>query len=273
MDTLPSRTGLENPAWVRVQCQSGLRFNHTRGVHMKIRIAVALMLLACAAMVQAQTSGPFIAVHGRAQQEVVPDIFPVELTLKETSKDAAATQTRIESLAKDVLATLEKMKIDNGDIEVSNLDISPEYKWDRESEKQIFLGNTYQRQIKVKFHSLEKLSQFVAALPQPEALQIQTRSFEYSKADELRRKLMEKAIADAKATAEVMATGVGKKLGLAQNISNQGLNLQYSASLFAARAVGGYAPPAPPPPPSPSAALREGKITLDQDVYIVYSLD
>jgi uncharacterized protein YggE len=236
---------------------------------MKIRIAVALMLLACAAMAQAQTGGgPFIAVHGRAQQEVVPDVFPLELTLLETSKDTAATQAKIEALAKSVLATLDKMKIDNGDIEVSNLNISPGYEYNQESNKQVFVGNIYQRQIKVKFRSLEKLSQFIAALPQSGALHIQTGTFGYSKADELRRTLLDKAIADAKATAETMATGVGRKLGAVQNISNQGLNIRYSESAGLDKVVvtGRLAAPSP-------AVLREGKITLDQDVYIVYSLD
>ena len=47
------------------------------------RFTIAAMLLLCAFGLQAQTiSGePFIAVHGKAKAEVVPDIFPLEITL------------------------------------------------------------------------------------------------------------------------------------------------------------------------------------------------
>jgi hypothetical protein len=42
-------------------------------------------------------------VHGKAKAEVVPDIFPLEITLKDTSKDAAKTQALIEGHAARIL--------------------------------------------------------------------------------------------------------------------------------------------------------------------------
>lgn len=249
---------------------------------MKGRIAVAAGLLAIIGSLQAQAPAgrPFIAVHGEAKMDVVPDIFPVELTLKETSMETAATQARVESLAKNTLAISESLKIGGDDILVSNLGISPEYDWDDETDKQVFRGNTYERTIKVKFRSLPKLNEFISALPKSNVLRIETSRFETSRADELRRGLLESAIANAKKTAEAMASGVGRKLGAVQNISNQGLNIQYSQSLesvtvtaAAAAAAHVMGAPLPPPPPPPPAVLREGKITLDQDVYIVYELN
>jgi len=240
----------------------------------KIAVAAGLLVIAGVAWAQAANDKPFIAVHGEAKTDVVPDIFPVELTLKKTSMDAAATQAEIESLAKNILSITEKMQVETSDVDVSNLDISPEYDWDDKTDKQVFQGNTYERTIKVKFHSLPKLNEFISSLPKSNSLRIQTAKFETSRADGLRRELLDSAIANARKTAEAMAAGVGRKLGAVQNISNQGLNLQYSQSLESvvvtgARATDLYAP-APPPPP---AVLREGKITLDQDVYIVYELN
>ena len=246
---------------------------------MKGRIAVTIGMLLVAGSLQAQVVGgrPFVAVHGEAKQEVVPDVFPVELTLKETSMDAAATQGKIESLAGQVLAIAEKMQVDADEVEVSNLDISPEYEWDDEADKQVFQGNTYERSIKVKFRSLRKLNEFISGLPKSNALRIQTKRFETSHADELRRGLLASAISNARKTAEAMAPGVGRKLGEVQNISNRGLNLQYSESLDTVAVTGSAATSAAavaaPPPPPPPAILREGKIELDQDVYIIYSLD
>ncbi|MFT3756555.1 MAG: SIMPL domain-containing protein [Pseudoxanthomonas sp.] len=244
---------------------------------MKGRIAITAVLLGLSGGLQAEAGSnePFIAVQGEAKREVVPDIFPLELTLKDTSTDAVATQAKVEGLAKNVLALAERLKIGSEDVEVSNLEISPEYKWDDEAEKQVFLGNTYERTIKIRFHSLPMLNNFITSLPKSDVLRIQTKQFETSREVELRRELLDGAIADARRTAEAMASGVGRRLGAAQNISNTGLNLTYSRSLDSVMVTGtrikgltGSQPPEAPP-----VVLREGRITLRQDVYIVYALD
>ena len=82
------------------------------------RFTIAAVLLLCAFGLQAQTiSGePFIAVHGKAKAEVVPDIFPLEITLKDTSEDAARSQALIEGHAARILATIKQMKVADADV-------------------------------------------------------------------------------------------------------------------------------------------------------------
>ena len=84
---------------------------------------------------------------------------------------------------------------------------------------------------------------------------------------------MREAIADARSTAEALAAGAGRKLGPVHTISNEAFNISYSDSARGTRlrsvTVMGSAMPAPPPMP----VLREGRITLDQDVYIIYALE
>lgn len=233
-------------------------------------VALALMIAGGMAQAQAISGAPYVAVRGQAKQEVVPDLFPVEVTLSETSLDTAKTQAMIEGLAKDVLAIAERMQVAEADLTVSNLSISPEYRYDQGERKQIYLGNTYEREIKVRFHSLDRLREFIAALPAAKAVRVDTGTFETSRADELRKDLLQQAIDDARATAQALAAGVGRKLGPVHTISNQGFNLTYSRSINAidvsgTQSVALFAPGA--------IVLREGRITLDQDVYIVYVLE
>ena len=89
---------------------------------------------------------------------------------------------------------------------------------------------------------------------------------------------MAKAVEDARSTGEVMAKAVGKRLGDVHNVSNQGFNVQY--------VEGGVDDPpvvlaAPAPMDSVTVTgsrlrsdvvLREGRIELQQDVYIIYKL-
>jgi uncharacterized protein YggE len=243
---------------------------------MKTQLAFLLVAIGVCGHVEAQAinGAPFVAVHGTATRQATPDLFPLRVTLSETSTDPA-TQARIESLAAGILASTDRMKVGADDLSIQNLSISPDYTYDNETSKQVFLGNTYERQITVTFHTLDALRKFIAGLPNDQAVRIDTENFKTSHARELRGELLREAIADARSIAEALAAGAGRKLGPVHTISNQAFNVSYSDSargtrLYSGAVLGAVAPaPAPPPPP----VLREGRITLDQDVYIIYALE
>lgn len=251
---------------------------HGRFSMKRIAFALVLLLVAVGAQAQSISGSPFIAVHGKAKAEVVPDVFPLEITLKETSMDAERSQALIEGHAERILATVKQMKLPNADITVSNLSVAPEYKYDREAEKQVFLGNVYRRQIKLRFRKLADLAKMIGTLPDAKEVQVVTGTFETSRADDVRRNLMAKAVEDARAIGEVMAQAVGKRLGAVHNVSNRGFNVQYVEG-------GVNDPPVVFDDPSPmdsvalsgnrmraDVVLREGRVELQQDVYIIYTL-
>lgn len=239
---------------------------------MKSIIAAAVLSLAAlGAQAQSISGQPFIAVHGKAKAEVVPDIFPLEITLSETSKDAARTQALIEGLARQIVELTQAMEMADRDVTLSNLDVSPEYRYNDKDDTETFLGNTYQRQIKLRFHTLADLQKMIASLPQVKQVRLNTGSFATSQADELRRQLLSQVVEDARKTADIMAAGVGKRIGTVHNISNQGFNVryvtsdEYSGQSLDRVMVTGSKIGAP-------VALREGSIQLDQNVYIIYTL-
>ena len=241
---------------------------------MKMRVAMAVVLVSMMGVASAQSIGgsPFIAVHGKAHTEVVPDVFPLEITLKDTSLDTAKTQALVEGYANQVIALTKKMDMEDRDVTVSNLNVSPEYRYDGKTEQQVFLGNTYQRKIKLKFHALDGLKQMIDALPQAKQVQLDTGEFVSSKADLVRRELLAKAVEDARITAELMAKAVGKRLGTVHNISNQGFNVRYvesgdSYSLDTVTVTGSNLRAG-----APQVVLSKGTIQLDQNVYIIYTL-
>jgi uncharacterized protein YggE len=243
---------------------------------MKLRImcGLGIFLLAGAASAQVINGAPYVAVHGEARREVVPDLFPLKLTLSETSKDTAATQAKIERLATEILAIADRLKVEGVDLSVQNLSISPRYDYDDKADEQVFLGNTYEREIRVRFHTLARMREFIAGLPEDKALKIDTGTFETSHAQDLRRELLHDAIADARATAEALAAGADRKLGPVHTISNRAFNVSYSgddgggATTLGSVTVTGTALSAPG-----VVVLREGRVTLHQDVYIIYTLE
>lgn len=226
-----------------------------------------LLIFPSLATAQSISGPPYIAVHGEAKMEVVPDLFPLEITLKETSKDTAATQARIEALAQKIVDLARTRNISDEDITISNLSISPEMDYDEKTEMQVFLGNEYERAIKIRFHSLDALREFLAEVPSEKQVRIDTGAFAYSKTDEAKRSLLASAIKNARTTADEMARGVGKRISDVHTISNQAFNIRYaeSSTTLDTITVTGSRVAAPA-----AAVLKEGRVTLDQDVYIVY---
>lgn len=235
-----------------------------------IIVAMALSLAALGAQAQSIDGAPFIAVRGSASAEVAPDLFPLAVTLSETGKDAARSQAAIEALAARVVEEAQKLGLEDRDIDVSNLSVSPEYRYNERSDTETFLGNTYMRRVNLRFRSLADLKALIAALPQAEQVRLETGRFETSRARELRRELLERAVEDARRTAEAMAGAVGRRLGPVHNVSNQGFNARYSGlddpgDLDRVVVTGARSQ-------APQVVLREGSIRVDQNVYVIYTL-
>lgn len=240
------------------------------------RLFVLMLLAATSSVATAQSisGSPFIAVHGKARIEVVPDIFPLNITLTDTSLDGAATQELIERYARQILDVTGKMEMADRDVDISNLAVSPQYRYDEKDDKQVFLGNTYERQIRLRFRSLEALRKAIAALPKSRQVRLDTGTFESSNADTLRRELLASAVDDARSTAEVMAQAIGRRVGAVHNVSNKGFNVRYvdsgnSTTLDSITVTGTRVAQVAP---APQVAMREGLIELAQDVYVIYQL-
>ena len=238
-----------------------------------MRNYIATMFLFGASLtVNAQTiqGDPYVAVEGIAQEVVVPDRFPVSITLSEVSFDSSNARDVIESLSKQVVGAVESLKVDPRELKVSNIEVSSETDWDDDDGKEIFRGNRYERKIKVVFPSQSMLGEFISRLPEARQLQMDTTGASFSNELELRRKLTENAIADAKETAQALANGAGMALGGVHTISNRSLGGNYSSELGSIMVSGSVTTTALLAPGT--VKLREGSITISQRVYIVFRL-
>ena len=243
-----------------------------------MRSVILLMLVMGASIAQAQTftTKPFLSVQGHAEAKVKPDIFPVEVRMEETGTDPAKSQGLVEDLAARVLSAAQAQGATDRDIDVGNLSISPQTKWDEKTEREIFLGNTYEREIEVRFKDLDSVRKFIAALPDMKQLRIDTSTFQYSGRRELERRLRREAIADATAAAKDMSDAVGKRLVELFNVSDRAQstiysNLGYSGSgAPVPRDATSVALLAPGTVRNAGIVLKEGEITVSADAYLVY---
>ncbi len=239
---------------------------------MKIfRMAVLLLALVPPHVAAQNFQGkPFLAVQGHAEAKFKPDIFPLQITISDTGTDAAKSQSLVEGLAKTVLTQTSKLNIPDSDMEVGNLSISPDIDWDSETKSQIFKGNEYSREIKVRFRRLDDLRSFIAAMPASQALRLETDEFEYSKAAEVKRKLRRQAIEDGRIAGEEMASAVGKRLLDLFNVSDTSQSVVRSSSGYSGGNATLDSVTVQGAILSPDIVLREGEITIEADAYLVY---
>ena len=229
------------------------------------------ILLPCCVFAQSMGGKPFLSVQGHAETTVKPDIFPLEVTLSDTGLDGAKSQKVVEDLAQLVLREASRLKLADVDIEIGNLSVSPETKWDDKQEQDIFLGNEYRREITLRFHDLGALRGFIGAMPDSRNVRLATQTFEFSGKAELQRKLRREAIDDARRGAEEMASAVGKRLVELQNVSDRPQSTVYSASgydsegLQRVTVVGSGTRRR-----SSDIILREGEIKVSADAFLVY---
>jgi uncharacterized protein YggE len=253
---------------------------------------LSLLLCLLAAPVFAQNA-PFVAVHGEADLQVVPDVFPISFDIHAQGMDIARAQSRVEEITRAVLQQARSLGLDDRSIEVGSISIQPRNRYDEKSKQSVFIGNEYQRTIFLRFHDLESLRKQVAAIPAGENVEVETASFELSNAPEVRRKLLTDAIANAKAAAEIMAAGIGRKVLKAQSISTSPMALQSgsyinaidvtnpsSTTILTAEQI--QKVPVPrnvtsvallaPGTVRTDIALEKGAVSLSAEVYVIYLL-
>ncbi|RVT98160.1 DUF541 domain-containing protein [Mucilaginibacter limnophilus] len=176
-------------------------------------------LLLMAAMV-ATTFGAFaqtadlrrkIEVTGIAEKEVTPDIINVSISLKEyLDGKKKITITQLEQ-------QLEKAVSEAG-IAKEDFTVNSVSSWNYVIEKKKNPDFLVSKQYGIKFRDLNKFNQLLSKLD-PKGIQYTNiDSYDYSKANELKKELKIQALLSAREKATYLVTALGDKLGGAINI-------------------------------------------------------
>lgn len=164
-----------------------------------------------------------VAVTGSAKEAVAADTarLIINLDTKTGSNDQQSGYSRLEAATKKIVAHLESQGFN--DYEVPALTSYPNFTYPQYGEP-VFSGFSVSRQIIVRSQDIEKTSKLANTIePFTGAnynVTIQSLELTYSKLDEVRVRLLTKAIEDAKARAEAIATESGRSVGVLRNASS-----------------------------------------------------
>lgn len=208
--------------------------------------ALALLLPSLPAAAAQETS--HIVVEGTGEVRVAPDRAVVLLSIETRDPDAqAAAQENARRQAR-VLDALQDAGLGRDALSTISYGVQPEWEWTERERK--LIGYLAQTTIRVRTAELDRVGAFVDLGMEAGVNRVDQISFELSDPEAVRRDALGKAVQNARAAAEAMATAAGGSLG----------------RLLVLTTRGDAAPPPQPTPRMERAMAMAGEFEADTQV-------
>jgi len=165
--------------------------------------------------------GPFLSVMGQGEVKLVPDLAVVELGVTDQASSAQTAQEKVNSTVQLVIKALDRLGIEPGNIQTSQLNLQPVYAAGRsagEARDRRIVGYRASYSLSVKTAELVKTSQIIDASLEAGANQLRGVQFGLQDEGPARREALKKAVSDAAAKATALAEAAGIRILAVQEI-------------------------------------------------------
>lgn len=198
------------------------------------RIAAFLYLMflpLCSSLSSADTGTQprTVSTSGVGEIRAKADMADVMMQTSSTQKSASLAKQEVDKRINVFLEKLAAMKIPKEDIVASGLRISPEYEYSNQS--RLFSGYTAYRDISVTLNDLEKLDELLEMATSSGIAFIQNIALKNADEDTLKKQAFEKAIADSREKARILAKAYDAELGAIHTINYQGSQPMFSPKM------------------------------------------
>lgn len=157
-----------------------------------------------------------LSVVGEGKVDVVPDTATITAGIVVNSAaDVPTAEKQINEINNKIIEVLKSLNIPKTDIQTSNYSINPNYVYDKEQRIQ---GYNASATVTVKTHDMTLAPTIMTKLTEAGANQVNGVQFSVDSMTKYREEARNKAIADAKAQAEKLASQLGIRLGKITNI-------------------------------------------------------
>ena len=209
-----------------------------------------------------------ISVNGSAQEEVTPDQIYVQVSLREYDKKGGG-KIDIESIKNNFLSACKSIGLNDSDVTVqSYTGWDGSYWWYKKNKKQnpdMKAGITYW----VKVNSTKKMDELVGKLDDEATQNFSIAKTDYSKMEELRKKLKIEAVKAAKEKAGYLAAAINEQVGGALTINEPNEVDNNPRPMYANMMMKS---PAAEENAEPAMNVDFKKIKIQFDVNVVFSL-
>ena len=132
-------------------------------------LVVLLFVLSCTVSAETQ-----LKARGSGVVDVIPDQVNFSASVTEVNRNAVEAQKRVNS----TIATLEKaiaeFNLVQDSIDSSALSLNPEYRWDSDGRKQVFIGYRVTRNLEFTANDISEIGAIMSSLTESGATQVGT---------------------------------------------------------------------------------------------------
>lgn len=207
-----------------------------------------------------------IWVSGIGKVKAVPDVAIIQLGVESQEKTVKEAQSKASQAMTDVVAALKNNGVATKDIQTQMYNILPVTKWIEDTEEQITIGYKVSNMVIAKIRNISQAGSIIDAVTEAggDLTRISSISFTVDEPTPYYNQAREKAMNDAKAKAEQMASLGGITLGKITYISESGVYIPeiYPPIYKDSISAGDYA----------TTPISEGETEIILSVQVAYAI-
>lgn len=223
-------------------------------------LAAALSLTAAAA----EEQEPQLSVEGRGEVAVTPDLATVSVGVLREAETAEAALAANNAAMAAVLARLEAAGLESRDIRTSAISLAP--RWDRpekSTQPPGIVAFTARNQLSLRVRDLSLLGEVLDAVVGDGANELGGIAFGLADDSAALAEARRRAVADARARAQLYAEAAGVKLGRILHIGESGASIPYPQAEMAMMARDAAS----------AVPVAEGEMTVSAGVSLVFEIE
>ena len=209
-----------------------------------------------------------IWISGTGKVTVTPDIATLQLGIEAQEASVSEAQTKASEAMDKVKTALTDNGVAEKDIQTQYFRISQRTRWDDVQQQEVVIGYRVTNQVVAKIRDMEKVSTIIDAVVAAggDYTRINNLNFSVDDPSIYYDEAREKAMAEAKAKAEQIASLAAMRLGEPTYISESAVSPVYEGMVY------GLSAPMPAPAPAPAPSISPGEIEISVNMQIAYSI-
>lgn len=203
-----------------------------------------------------------VTASGTGTEQAAPDTGEMSFGAMATSGNAKTALEDASKLAEKIAAAIKKLGIDEKDIQTRDVSVYPQTS--DQNGKQVVTGYQASLSVRVKVRDIGKLGEVISAANDAGANNINGPTFTIADPAPVRAKAIEKAVADARKSAEAMAKAAGKSVGAVLAITSQDVSSIPPGPMYDSASLRAGAEKAVP--------IEPGQLDISANVTVIFEL-
>ena len=179
-------------------------------------IVFAALMFTLSNAVSAETR---LEARGAGFVDVAPDQVKFSASVTEVNRSAVDAQTHVNSTMSRLENAIAKFNLNEDSIDSSALSVNPEYRWDADSRKQVFVGYRVNRNLKFTANDVSEIGAILTSLTESGATQVNAPQLTYSRPEDAQQQALRSAVANGLKTVRTMASAAKLSIQAIDSIS------------------------------------------------------